>query len=76
MADLRTEIECPNCGRKIRIKSKEMVPGRTKRCRCGYEIKFTGDDGRRMQRAANDLERELKRPWLEDYDSRTGDENV
>jgi hypothetical protein len=62
MRDLYAEIECPNCGHSIRIKVKEMVPGRSKRCPCcATAIEFSGDDGRKVQRALNDFERELKR---------------
>jgi transcription elongation factor Elf1 len=62
MQDLETDIECPNCKRKIKIKVKEMVPGHTKNCpSCGLVIRFSGDDGRKVQRAMDDLQRTLKR---------------
>lgn len=61
MKDIENEIKCPNCGRRLRIKVKEMIPGTSKRCACGCQIKFTGDDGRKVQRALDDLERALRR---------------
>jgi transcription elongation factor Elf1 len=62
MKDIDADFECPNCKRKIKIKIKEMVPGRTKNCpSCGLVIRFSGDDGRRAQRALDDFEKNLKR---------------
>jgi transcription elongation factor Elf1 len=62
MQDLETDFECPNCKRKITIKVKEMVPGQTKNCpSCGLVIRFSGDDGRKVQRALDDLQKTLKR---------------
>lgn len=61
MQDLTAEINCPNCNRRVKIKVKEMVPGRTKRLSCGCTIQFTGNDGRQVQRALGDLENQLKR---------------
>lgn len=58
---LETDVECPNCKTKIKIKIEEMVPGRSKLCPgCKSEIDFTGDDAREAQRAVNDLEKTLK----------------
>ena len=63
--DLSTDIECPNCKKKIQIKIKEMVPGRKKSCpKCRTEIKFTGDDGRKAQKALDDLEKSMKNLFL------------
>jgi hypothetical protein len=59
--DLEHDFKCPNCGRTVKIKVREMYPGNSKRCVCGYEIQFSGDDGRKAQRALDDLERSLKR---------------
>lgn len=61
MQNLTAEISCPNCNRRVKIKVKEMVPGRSKRLSCGCTIQFTGDDGRQVQRALDDLENQLKR---------------
>jgi hypothetical protein len=61
MKDLTADITCPNCHHKVKIKVKDMVPGQSKRLSCGCIIQFTGDDGRKMQRAVDDLERKLKK---------------
>jgi DNA-directed RNA polymerase subunit RPC12/RpoP len=59
--DLEASIECPNCMRKTKIKVKEMVPGRKKTCSgCGAEFSFTGDDGRKAQKALDDLKKLVK----------------
>jgi hypothetical protein len=61
MKDLYADIECPNCGLRTGIKVEEMVPGRSKDCtHCGAKFEFSGDDGRRAQRALDDLEAEVK----------------
>jgi hypothetical protein len=59
--DLEWDFKCLNCGRTLKIKFREMHPGNTKRCICGTEIRFDGDDMRKAQRAWNDLERTIKR---------------
>ena len=60
--DLETEFVCPNCKRKMKIKIKEMVPGRTKKCpSCDLTICFSGDDGRKAQGALDNLQKTLKR---------------
>lgn len=63
MRDLETDLNCPGCKRAMRIKVKEMVPGTSKRCPfgCGATIKFSGDDGRKLQGALDDLERTFRR---------------
>lgn len=62
MNKLEADLPCPNCRRKFRQRIEDMVPGRTRRCPfCAIEIKFTGDDGRKAQRALDDLERTFKR---------------
>ena len=62
MPDLEAKVTCPNCGHQIKIKVKEMVPGRTKSCPyCHATINFTGDDGRKAQKALDDLEKSLKK---------------
>jgi DNA-directed RNA polymerase subunit RPC12/RpoP len=62
MRDLHMDIRCRNCGHKTRIRVKEMIPGRSKRCSgCGTTLQFSGDDGRRVQRSLDDLEPQLKR---------------
>lgn len=62
MAKLQFELECPNCHRKFKQKIEDMRPGRSRNCPyCGTVIEFTGDDGRKMQKAVDSLERSLKR---------------
>lgn len=62
MKNLEVKISCPNCEGIVRIKVKDMVPGRSKPCpHCQVSFKFTGDDGRKAQRALDNLERTLKK---------------
>jgi hypothetical protein len=63
MRDLEANMNCPGCKRAMRIKVKEMVPGTSNRCPfgCGATIKFSGDDGRKMQRAMDGLEQAIRR---------------
>ena len=63
MHDLKAKLTCPNCNRSITIKVREMVPGRAKACPhgCGATLNFTGDDGRKVQHALDDLERTIRR---------------
>lgn len=62
MKDLETDVQCPNCNQSVRLKVKEMVPGRTKPCPyCRAEFRFSGDDGRQVQRELDDLERSIKK---------------
>ena len=61
MRALCIDIKCPGCGHTTRVKVRELVPGRSRRCRsCAATFQSSGEDGRRVQRALNDLERELK----------------
>ena len=61
MNELEAAISCPNCQRKIKIKIKEMIPGRTRNCPfCGVVIRFSGDDGRKVQNALDDLQKTIK----------------
>jgi ribosomal protein S27AE len=60
--ELKKDIKCPNCGRMFTIKVRDMVPGRKDRCpNCGAGVSFTGADGRKVQRALDDLQRTLKK---------------
>jgi DNA-directed RNA polymerase subunit RPC12/RpoP len=62
MAKLQIDLKCPNCHRKFKQKVEEMHPGRSRRCPyCKTMIEFTGDDGREVQKAVDNLERALKR---------------
>lgn len=61
MAKLRFDLECPNCHRKFKQKVEEVRPGKSRHCPyCGTMIEFTGDDGRQVQKAVDDLKRTLK----------------
>ena len=58
---LEFDFECPRCKRKSQMKVEEIVPSRRKKCpRCGADIEFSGDDGRKMQRAFDDFEKSMK----------------
>ncbi len=61
MKPLEAEITCPNCGRQVRVRIANTVPGRTMNCQCGLAIHFEGDDGRRAQAAVDHLEQHLRR---------------
>jgi hypothetical protein len=61
---LETEVQCPSCKRKIKIKAEEMIPGKKKTCpSCCAEITFSGDDGRKIQKAIDDLEKNIKKTF-------------
>ncbi|KPZ67245.1 hypothetical protein BCU84_19490 [Shewanella sp. 10N.286.51.B7] len=56
------DIDCPGCNRSIKLNVNEMVPGKKINCgNCKAEIEFTGDDGRKVQRELDNLERALKK---------------
>ena len=58
---LEVNVECPNCKRKMKVKVEDMHPGRKKSCpSCSAEINFTGDDGRKAQKAIDDFEKSFK----------------
>lgn len=60
--DLETEIKCPSCGRNLKIKAREMIPGRSQNCPgCGTRVRFSGDDGRKTQKALDDVTKTLKK---------------
>jgi hypothetical protein len=62
VTEMRVDVRCPNCGHTVRVRVREMVPGRSKRCPyCSTTFEFSGDDGRKAQRTLDDLERALKR---------------
>ena len=60
--ELKWELECPNCKRRLVIAAKEAYPGNKKKCpNCGLEIKFEGDDMRKAQKALDDFMRNLRK---------------
>jgi DNA-directed RNA polymerase subunit RPC12/RpoP len=59
---LEADLNCPNCGGKFKQRIEDMRPGRSRVCpHCSARIQFTGDDGRKAQKAIDDLEKELKK---------------
>lgn len=57
---LEIDIECPACGAAFSQKVEKMRPGQTRSCpSCGAEIRFSGDDGRKAQKALDDLKETL-----------------
>jgi len=62
MPKLRAEVPCPNCNRKFKIRVEDMRPGNSRSCpSCGVTINFRGDDGRKTQKALDDLEKTMKK---------------
>ncbi len=60
MEDLTINVTCPKCNQTLVIKVRDMVPGNTMQCSCGCTISFSGDDGRQVQEALDDLDQQLK----------------
>lgn len=59
--DLEFDLTCPKCKRKSKQKVKQMIPGSSRSCPyCGTLFQFTGDDGRKAQKALDDLEKTIK----------------
>ena len=59
--ELKADIRCPNCRRTVKMAMRQMVPGTSRNCpSCAAVFKFSGDDGRKVQRAMDDLERTIK----------------
>ena len=53
--DLPFEFNCPTCGRTIKLKIRDIHPGREIYCECGTNIRFSGDDLRKIQKEFDDL---------------------
>jgi len=61
--DPTVPFACPQCKYSQAIKVREMAPGRSTSCRrCKTTIRFTGADGRRVQRELDKLQEFLKKP--------------
>lgn len=59
---LEFDLACPNCGRKMKQKVEKMRPGNSRLCpSCGTRIEFSGDDGRKAQKAIDDLKKTIKK---------------
>ena len=60
--ELKSSFSCPKCGYQLSIKVRDMIPGRSQACpKCHTPIRFEGDDGRKAQRAMDDLQNALKK---------------
>ena len=56
------DIQCPNCGRKLKVALGHMSKGHSCRCHhCATTISFEGDGGRKAEQALKKFERDLKR---------------
>ena len=61
MRKLEYDITCPGCKRKVTMRVEAMQPGKTKACpHCGHGFEFAGDDGRKVQKALDDLRKALR----------------
>jgi uncharacterized C2H2 Zn-finger protein len=61
MKKLEVDLSCPNCKKVFTAKIESMIPGKSTKCpKCSSVVKFTGDDGRKVQKALDDFERSLK----------------
>lgn len=61
MKKLKIPIICPNCKHRIEMEVSKLVPGSSARCPyCGTVFDFKGDDGRKVQKALDDLEKAIK----------------
>lgn len=59
--DLETSITCPGCTHVMKIKMRDMVPGKKKRCTsCNTDIVFSKEDGRKSQQALAELNKSKK----------------
>lgn len=53
---LEVDLTCPGCSKTLNVKVESMRPGKQTKCRyCGAQIKFSGDDGRKIQKSLDDL---------------------
>ena len=56
------DIACPHCGKSIKQRVDAMRPGHSRRCpSCGITIQFSGDDGRKTQKAFDDFEKTVSK---------------
>lgn len=56
------DIDCPECGAKVKVALQDVAKERTLRCRHGHSIaiKDEGHKGRQAQKAMDDLDQALK----------------
>ena len=57
------EINCPECGAKVKVVLQDVAKQRTVQCQRGHSITLKDDGGgaRKAQNALDDLDRALKR---------------
>ncbi len=59
---LEFDIACSHCGKSFKQRVDAMRPGHSTRCpSCGITIQFSGDDGRKVQKAVDDVEKTLSK---------------
>lgn len=57
--ELKLPIPCPRCRRTLKRRMRDTPPGTVVKCVCGATIKVGGDDVRKVQRAMDDLFKQL-----------------
>ncbi len=58
---LDVDVTCANCKKKTKTKVEKLVPGKSMICpHCKATIVFSGDDGRKIQKAFDDLKKKFK----------------
>lgn len=59
--DFDVNPNCPSCEKEMPLKVQELVPGSSIECpNCGVTIEFSGDDGRDVKKALDDVEKSFK----------------
>ena len=62
MGKIGFDLECPNCHRKFSIPIQDVHPGNSKHCPyCNILIEFSGDDGRKVQKGIDKLNKSIKK---------------
>lgn len=58
----KVDIQCPNCGTKLKVALGGMSSGHSKKCHsCSATIKFEGDGGRKAERAIKSFEKDIRK---------------
>lgn len=58
---LKADLKCPNCNKQFNMRVENLHPGNSYRCsNCHTTIQFTGDDGREVQKALDDLQKTIE----------------
>lgn len=59
---LKADLTCPGCKSKFEFLVEMMVPGKSTKCAwCGATIAFTGNSGRELQRAVDNVHAAFKK---------------